>query len=824
MDRECSRIYRRIFLLLSLLIISLTFSLALAADLEIVKNPQDLPGKLSSLARNGDYLIKDGKYLLLLGVEPRDFPAIKYYPCPPATGAILTLAPAGDGLDNEIIAGPIQLRIGFDYYYPAYKFVKIPKTSNSQSPYLFELQADFTGKHQEKGKIKTTYHYFPEKGQILIKSIFQNTGEKEINDLNLSLYFNAFHSYHFNPYNSKFFPDLNFRVYQKNGIYLGWINLGSKPVEIPKKVLPGQTIELNYALLVRKNALELLTSIYSLLKKEVVQAEISLGENKGKTSEIIVEEVLSSSTFFRSFVDNHQSVQFLLPEGFYRIRANFFPAVAEKIVHISRNGENRFELEKPAEGLLKITLMDKKGKALPGKISFFGLEGTRTPYFEPENPVQSGRNWEKFKNSIYAIKQPLEIKLPVGKYLVSASYGPFYTSEKQIIEIFAGREQELSLQLKKVIELKGYISLDPHLHTINSDGSLSVAERIKSIVAENLDVAIATDHNFVTDYQPVEEELGLTDYLRVFTGTEVTPLNSYLHFNNYPLKIRPEEKTRGSIITSQEKVKEMLTACRQKNPHSLLQLNHPRAGNLGYFNNTGLDPEKAAFATGDLELGFDLLEVMNGASFYQGNEQAIADWLHLLNRGYFFAAVGSSDSHGADGGEPGYSRVFLRCAKKLKELTFEDIALPLKKGQSFVSNGPVVDFRVNRRYQPGDLLTDRDGKIKARVRVLSAPWINVSEVRVIINGERKITFPVLTPDNEVKKFDKKLEITLDKDAYLIIEVLGQKSLYPVVQQPAASGRIEAAALPYAVTNPIFIDVDGNGRFDPPWPEKIEIKK
>lgn len=809
---------------MTLLLLILTVQLAFAVDIKIIKNLQELPEKFSSLAKPGDYLISDGKYFCLVGVEPRDFPAIKYYPCPEATGAILAFAPAESGLTNEIVVGPFQIRTGIDYYYPVYKIIKTPSTSNKRSPLLFELQAEFASKHQEKGQIWTTYNFIPEKGQIIIKSTFKNTGEKEINDLSLSVYFNAFHSYQFNPYSQKFFPDLNFRVYQKKGIYLGWVNLGSKPQELPKKFLPGQSVELNYALVVRKDVQDLLASIYSTLKKGVVQTEINLSNVLDKTPEIIVEEVLSSATFFRSFVEENKPVRLLLPEGIYRIRANFFPAVVEKTIQISSTKKNRFELEKPAEGTLKINLVDKKGKALPGKVSFFGLEGTKTPYFEPENPVQSSRNWERFKNSIYAVKQPLEIKLATGRYLLSASYGPFYTNERRVVEVFSGQLQEITFKLEKVVKLKDYVSLDPHLHTINSDGTLSVAERIKSIVAENLDVAIATDHNFVTDYQPVLEELGLTNYLKVFPGAEVTPLNSYLHFNNYPLVVRPEEKTNGSIITRFEKVKELFEACRKKNPSSLLQLNHPRAGNLGYFNNIGLNQEKAAYAVGDLELSFDLMEVMNGASLHQGNDQAVADWLHLLNRGYFFPAVGSSDSHGADGSEPGYSRVFVRCSKKLKDLTFEDVALPLKKGQSFVSNGPVVEFQVNRRFQPGDLLTDRDGKVKVRVRVLSAPWINVSEIRIIINGERKISFPVITPEIEVKKFDKKFDLSLEKDAYIAVEVLGQKSLYPVVQQPAGSGQIVEAALPYALTNPIFVDVDGNGHFDPPWPKNIEIKK
>lgn len=815
-DKILSRI------LITFLLFTLATQLVSAVEIKKIENPQQLSERFSSLARAGDYLISNGKYLILVAVEPRDFTAIRYYPAPEATGAILAFSPAESGLTNELIAGPVQIRTGFDYYFPAYRIIKAP-SSSGREPVSFELQALFAGRFQEKGGVRTTYTFIPGKGQVSIKTVFLNNGDKEINNLTISVYFNALHSYQFNPYHQKYFPELNFRVYQKKGIYLGWVNLGSKPAELPKSLKPGQSVELNYALLVRKKADELLDSIYSLLKKDAVRAEIILKNSPDKTPEIVVEEALSSVAFFRSFVKSDEPVPILLPEGTYRLRANFFPSKAEKMVKVSKAGNNRFELEKPEEGTLKIRLVDRKGKIIPGKVSFFGLEGTMTPYFEPENPIQSGRSWERFKNSVYAVKQPLEVKLASGRYLLSASYGPLYTNERQVLEVFKDQTQEITFRLDKVINLKGYISIDPHLHTINSDGTQSVADRVKSIVAENLDVTIATDHNFVTDYLPALEELGLIDYLRVFSGSEVTPLNNYLHFNNYVLTIKSEEKTNGSIITRFEKVKDLFEACQKKNPGSLLQLNHPRSGNLGYFNNIGLDQDKASYASGDLELGFDLVEVMNGAGFHRGNDQAVADWLHLLNKGHFFPAVGSSDSHQADGGEPGYSRVYVRCSNKLKDLTWEDISSPLKKGQSFVSNGPVIEFHVNRKYQPGDLLTDKDGKVKIRVRVFSVPWVDVSEIRIIVNGERKFTSPVNSPGVKVKKFDKTFDLELKGDAFIVAEVLGQKSLYPVIQQPANSGEKEEAALPYALTNPVFVDVDGNKEFDPPWPKEIKIK-
>lgn len=806
-----------VLIFLILIMTGLSTSLEATVELKKVNRPEELPGELSSLARIDDYLINDGKYLYLIATNPRDFAEINYYPQPDGQGALLALVPADFPSGNKLVAGQIQIKTGLDFYYPGYTVVKttIPKTRNS--PLIVELKADFEGQNGEKAVVNTVYTIPPEKGQVIIKSTVRNSSQKAIDKLSLSLYFNALHSYHFNPYNREYFPDLNFRVYQKKSLYLGWVNLGSRPAELPEKLLPGQAVEFNYVLVVRKDVSDLLSVIYSLLKKEALPVEINVKNGRETPTEVVVEEVLSGSVFFRNYCRGEGQTKLLLPEGTYRLRAHFFPAVVERTVRVNKTEKNQFELTRPSSGRLKVSLIDKKGKPLPGKISVFGLAGTQTPYFAPENPVESGRGWERFKNSVYAHPQPLEMELGTGRYLLIASYGPLYTSDRQVVEVLSGQNREIIFRLEKAVNLKGYISVDPHLHTINSDGTLSVPERLRSIVAENLDVAIATDHNYVTDYQPELNRLGLQAYLRVFPGFEVTPLNNYLHFNNYSVAINSGEKTRGAIIPVFKKVKELFDACRQKNPASLLQLNHPRSGNLGYFENAGLDRKTADSAPGDLNLGFDLMEIMNGASFHRGNEQAVTDWLNLLNKGFYFPAVGSSDSHGAAGGEPGYSRVVVRCPKKLKDLTWEDLASAMKKGQSFVTNGPLVEFTVNGRYQPGDQLTDRDGKVRVRIRVKSAPWIEVSEVRIIINGERKIVFPVNTPAVEIEKFDRKAELELERDAYLVVEVSGTQSLYPVVQQPARNGQAEEAALPYAITNPVFIDVDGNGLFDAPRP-------
>ncbi|MFC2163366.1 hypothetical protein ACFLT2_00040 [Acidobacteriota bacterium] len=66
-------------------------------------------------------------------------------------------------------------------------------------------------------------------------------------------------------------------------------------------------------------------------------------------------------------------------------------------------------------------------------------------------------------------------------------------------------------------------------------------------------------------------------------------------------------------------------------------------------------------------------------------------------------------------------------------------------------------------------------------------------------------------------------IPLQKDSYIAVEVMGEQSLYPVIQAQSREDDQKRVTLPYAITNPVFVDIDGNGRFDPPIPDKIKLR-
>ena len=114
---------------------------------------------------------------------------------------------------------------------------------------------------------------------------------------------------------------------------------------------------------------------------------------------------------------------------------------------------------------------------------------------------------------------------------------------------------------------------------------------------------------------------------------------------------------------------------------------------------------------------------------------------------------------------------------------------------------------------PGDDLVADHGKVSLKVQVQCPNWIDVNRVQVFFNGrpnaEQNYT-RATAPDlfgtgNEVVRFNASLDLNLDQDAHIIVATIGDEMTMQNVM-----GSRNGRRPPVAVSNPIFVDVDGNG--------------
>jgi hypothetical protein len=121
--------------------------------------------------------------------------------------------------------------------------------------------------------------------------------------------------------------------------------------------------------------------------------------------------------------------------------------------------------------------------------------------------------------------------------------------------------------------------------------------------------------------------------------------------------------------------------------------------------------------------------------------------------------------------------------------------------------------------------------VSLAIRVTSPAWIPVEQVRVLVNGEVVEQFDATTnprvrplPDDpessgQTLRLKATRKLVLDADAFVIVEagVPIPAAGAPDPTSPEPMNQIVEGVVPYAVTNPIFVDVGGDGYIAPGLP-------
>ena len=143
-----------------------------------------------------------------------------------------------------------------------------------------------------------------------------------------------------------------------------------------------------------------------------------------------------------------------------------------------------------------------------------------------------------------------------------------------------------------------------------------------------------------------------------------------------------------------------------------------------------------------------------------------------------------------------------------------------ERGNLVVSTGPfmtveVVSLSSNGKVTgagPGDDLVAMDSELSLKIRVQCPNWFDINRVQVFVNGrpEESLNFTrKTTPEkfsDETVRFDATVPLPLITDVHVIVAAIGEGLELGPVMGPNYGGKLP----PAAVSNPIFIDVDGNG--------------
>lgn len=447
----------------------------------------------------------------------------------------------------------------------------------------------------------------------------------------------------------------------------------------------------------------------------------------------------------------------------------------------------------PRAGMLRWAIREAAGAVplvVPARIVVRGIAGTPDPSWG-EDPSDGASI-----DVVYADRDG-ERPLPPGHYHVIVTRGFEYTAHEADIDVVDGKTVTLEATLARVVDTSGWLSADLHVHASPSpDAPAPLVDRVRSLAAAGVEVAVATDHNAITDYGDAIRELGLGRWLASIVGDEVTTRGVPLgHYNVFPL-------TPGAPPVAFDRVTpaQLVAASRAAPPEGrpkVVQLNHPRMGSIGYFELLRFDPrdiagwkERSSLA----ETGFDALEVFNGDHYAEipEVERVMRDWYALLDAGIRWTATGNSDSHKVTYHECGAPRNYVLVGQDdpahLDEQRFVEA---VRAGKVVVSSGPFVRLEVAGK---GVGETAPAGEQEVHVTVDAPPWVDVTRVELVKRGEtlREWKGP-LAPG--VRRLDARFTTSLAPGDWVIAIARGERPM-AFLARPGAK--------PFGFTNPVWI--------------------
>ncbi|HEY2406207.1 MAG TPA: CehA/McbA family metallohydrolase [Polyangiaceae bacterium] len=490
-------------------------------------------------------------------------------------------------------------------------------------------------------------------------------------------------------------------------------------------------------------------------------------------------------------VDSAGRYEFSLPEGDYQLLLRAPGGEDQRAVHIDAGVRTTPPLIAPRAGTLHYRVRDEADRPLPARLIVSGVPPTPDPEFGPIELAVGA------KNNVYTQGGEGYLDLLPGRYRVVATHGTEYSVAREELEVNPDVGATFRAVLTHEVDTTGYIACDFHLHQAPSfDSTVPIDDRVLSLLAEDVEFAVPTDHNHVTDFSEYISGLHAETQLGSTPGVEITTEN-WGHFNAFPYPAA--ERPPPYEVDPQE----IFNAVRTLAPDAVLQVNHPRMPGCGYFNKGELDAQHARAETAGFSFEFDTLEVVNGYDLENSKliDDNLHEWFALLNAGKHYTAVGNSDSHRLVYHWAGYPRTYVRVADdRPSAVTPTEIAHALLAGHAEVSNGIFILALANDSAIPGDMV--KGSRVKLDVSVRAPAWVDAKVIELFVNGELSQTHPIPERNQLPLRLDWETSLELKSDAFLVVRVRGEGIMNDVLPDKWVK--------PFAFTNPIYVDVNGDG--------------
>ncbi|HET9234332.1 MAG TPA: CehA/McbA family metallohydrolase, partial [Candidatus Eisenbacteria bacterium] len=483
----------------------------------------------------------------------------------------------------------------------------------------------------------------------------------------------------------------------------------------------------------------------------------------------------------------------MVPEGdvFVQVRHPERGVASSVKVSVQAGRVREMKLHLPQPAGLALRSIDGNGHPIPARWTFEGLGDTPTPDFGPRYDIDGAGSYH------FTPGGSARVRVPPGRYRITATRGPAYQVWKTEVSLPAGKETGLEARLVRLEIPPAWVSADLTVHAVpTEDAPIGLDDRAKELACEGIEWFVSGDAGHRTTYASVIDTLRLAAPLHAVTGEEV--LSPVGRFQAFPLPLRSDKPGNGALAGESLFLDAIFDRLHGEG-EVLIQVLEPRAAPEGYFDRYAYTA-KVDTARAGFRRDFDLIEILSGKS----NPQFSVlwdDWMRLLGSDSPVTAVGNSDSRSLYGDEVGVPRNYVALEPSTELDPVEKFLEGVRLGRVVVSNGPFIDFTLGG-VGVGGTLTAR-GAIQGHIRVVAPSWVDVKRVRVFLNGREDSSY-MTRGRNRTVRFDEDIEITVNSPSFVVVRVEGDEPMDPVV---TASGGF-ARPTPIAFTNPIWVKTEG----------------
>ena len=440
-----------------------------------------------------------------------------------------------------------------------------------------------------------------------------------------------------------------------------------------------------------------------------------------------------------------------------------------------------------------------------------------------------------------------------GSYLAYATRGPLSFLDSLPLTAFDGQlDTSHGFVVSPPVMPAGWTTFDVPAPTQATTGGFNPGEMLSSALAEGIQVVTRTEEDQLTDPTALRTEFraeidvpAVSDAQRDAIGSDpfvVGARSSNLAdgFATALFTPLPTTDRNGGARPS----KGWTLADFIKQTEGNFTIVHRPRGATGLFTVRGFDRTVPVgigvnswwTQTGPSSLGkhmgdFDALELLRAegcdptdpSAWYAEYSTVRSDWFALLNQQMptaFTKGLGLSAARYSLDTPVGLARTYLNIGSSttLTQDTLSPVLTALQNGAAVASTGPLLDVSING-VGPGGLVSGPASSVAVTISLYAPDWVPVDEVRVVVNGAAPIQVPMAsftatTLDTRLRTATVTVPMPTGKDAWVVVEAGVPRTQTGPYKVGTPWNKIMKGIYPIAITNPIFVDVNGGG-YTPP---------